>query len=111
MVYMHTTHAEGINNLVNVNFDLNQRSIMCTFLNQPLNIVKRCSANITYGEDCDRFLGFFNGMGTGDTVTTQPLEAVAGVDEYCFLVTAESINVTVLVDGTLLSVIGTYVCT
>ena len=101
------TYAEGINNLVNVNFDLNQRSITCTFLNQPLNIMKQCSANITYGEDCDRFLNTFSGMGTGDKVTTQPLDAVPGVVEYCFLVTAETNNVTVLVDGTLLNIIGT----
>ena len=111
---MHTTHnnynyADGINNLVNVNFDLNQRSIICTFLNQPPNIVKQCSANITYGEDCDRFLGVFSGMGTEDTVATQPLESVPGVVEYCFLVTAAAgtNNVTVLVDGTLLNIIGT----
>ena len=106
---MHTTHADGINNLVNVNYDLSQRSIVCTFLNQPPNIVKRCSANITYGEQCDRFLGVFNGMGTEDTVATQPLETVPRVAEYCFLVTAETNDVTVLVDGTLLlSITGTY---
>ena len=90
-----------------MNFDLNQRSIICTFLNQPPNIVKRCSANITYGEDCDCFLNIFSGMGTGDTVATQQLEAVPGVAEYCFLVTAETNNVAVLVDGTLLNIIGT----
>jgi hypothetical protein len=46
-------------------------------------------------------------MGTGDTVATQPLEIVVGVAEYCFLVTAEANNVTVLVNGTLLSTIDT----
>jgi hypothetical protein len=99
---IHTTYAEGINNLVSVDFDVNQRSIICTFLNQPSNIVKQCSANITYGENCDRFLGVFNGMGTGDSVVTQPLETVPRVAEYCFLVTAETNNVTVLVDGILI---------
>ena len=89
-----------------MNFDRNQRSIICTFLNQPRNIEKQCSANITYGEDCDRFLGIFAGMGTGDNVTTHPLETISGVTEYCFLVTAETNNVTVLVDGTLLNIIG-----
>ena len=79
---------------------------MCTFLNQPPNIVKRCSANITHGEDCDRFLGVLSGMGTGDTVATQPLEAVPGVAEYCFLVTAEANNVTVLINGFLNNIIG-----
>ena len=79
------------------------KSVVCTFLNQPPgpNIVKRCSANITYGKDCNRFLSVLNGMGTGDTVATQPLETVPGVIEYCFLVIAEANNVTVLVNGTL----------
>ena len=63
--------------------------------------MKRCSANITYGEDCDRFLSVLSGMGTEDTVATQPLEAVPGVIDYCFLVTAEANNVTVFVNGAL----------
>ena len=62
--------------------------------------MKHCSTNITYGANCDRYLSTFNGTGTGDTVVTL-LEAVPGVVEYCFLVTAESNNVTVLVEGTL----------
>ena len=101
MHVMYFGHAEGINNLVNVKFDPNQRTITCMFLNQPPNVMKQCSANITYGTNCDRFLNTYNGVGTGDTVTTQPLEAVPGVVEYCFLVNATSNNVTVLVDGTL----------
>ena len=102
------TRTEGINNLVNVNYDRNQRRIICAFLNQPPNIVKQCSAIITYGEDCDRFLGIFVGVGRGDNmILTEPLETKPGVVEYCFLVTAESNNVTVLVDGTLLNIIGT----
>ena len=44
-------------------------------------------------------------MGTGDSVETQQLEAIPGVVEYCFLVTAISNNVTVLVDGTLQNLI------
>lgn len=63
--------------------------------------MKRCSANITYGENCESVLSTFIGAGTGDTVETQQLNAVPGVVEYCFLVTAESNNVTVLVEGTL----------
>ena len=84
---MCSTHADGINNVVNVKFE---KSILCTFLNQPPNIMKQCSANITYGEHCDRFLNTLSGIGTGDTVATQPLETVPGVAEYCFLVTAET---------------------
>lgn len=63
--------------------------------------MKQCSANITYGEDCNRFLGVFSGMDTEDIVVTQRLERVPGVIEYCFLVIAEANNVTVLVNGTL----------
>ena len=95
------THIEGINNLVDVNFDPNQRIITCTFLNQPFDILKHCSANITYGDNCERFLNIFSGTSTGNTVATQQLEAVPGVVDYCFLATAKSNNVTVLVDGTL----------
>ena len=57
--------------------------------------------NITYGKNCEIFLDSYSGMGTGDSVETQQLEVVPGVVEYCFLVTATSNNVTVLVDGTL----------
>ena len=95
------THAEGLNNLVNVSFDPDQRRIICTFLNQPSDIEKQCSANITYGTNCDRFVNNFKGVGTGDTVATEQLEVVSGVVDYCFLVTAKSSDVTLLVEGNL----------
>ena len=108
----HYTHAEGLNNLVNVNFDANRRTITCTFLNQPRGIMKQCSANITYDVNCEQFLNTFSGKGTGDTVETRQLDVVPGVIEYCFLVTAKTSNVTVLVEGTLQNIqniIGMYV--
>ena len=95
------TLAEGLNNLVNVNFDPNQRTITCTFLNLPHNIMKQCSANITYGANCDLLLNVYSNIGIGDTVVTPQLETVPGVVEYCFLVTAISNNVTVFVEGNL----------
>ena len=101
-------HAEGLNNLVTVNFDPNRRNIICTFLNQPYGIIKQCNANISYGKNCNSFLNTFIGMNAGDTVETEQLEVVPGVVEYCFLVTATSNNVTVLVEGNLQN-IGTYV--
>ncbi len=94
-------HAEGISNLVNVNFDPNEGTITCTFLNQPSNVMKECSANITYGDKCKRFLNTFIGMGTGNTVTTPQLQALDGVIDYCFVVTAKTNNGTVLVEGIL----------
>lgn len=63
--------------------------------------MKQCNANITYGDNCESFLNTYGGMGTGDTVETQQLEVVSGVVDYCFLVTAKSNNITVLVEGIL----------
>ena len=75
--------------------------ITCTFLNQPPNILKHCSANITYGPNCDILLDTFSGTDTGDTVATERLKALPEVVEYCYLITAISNNITVLVNGTL----------
>ena len=94
-------HAEGLNNLVSVDFNPIRRSIICTFLNQQRGVLKQCSANISYGENCNSFLNIFTGMDVGDTVETHQLEVVPGVVEYCFLVTATSNNITVLVEGNL----------
>ena len=95
--------TDGSNNLVNVNFEPATRSIMCTFLNQPLDRDKLCSASIAYGDNCDQHLGVYSGTGTGDSVTTQSLklEPMDDVNEYCFSVTASSGGRTVIVEGTL----------
>lgn len=95
---------DGLNNLVNVNFDATERSVICTFLNQPSQRIKECIANITYGSDCDQFLGVYEGVDTGDAVRTPSLGTVRGVAEYCFTVTAISNNVTVQVEGNLVNI-------
>ena len=96
-------HTEGVNNLVAVRFDVNEKRIMCTFKNQPTAIEKHCDANITYGENCNRELNVYRGMGTDDTVSTSQLESLPGIADYCYVVTAISNNVTVMVEGTLVN--------
>ena len=93
--------TDGINNLVNVNFDPAIRSIKCTFLNQPQDGVKHCNASITYGDNCDQQLGVYSSIGTGDSVTTPMLELIDSINEYCFSVTASSGVRTVVVEGSM----------
>lgn len=62
--------------------------------------VKQCTANITYGADCDQNIGIFRGMGTGDSVVTTSLVLIDGVTEYCYVVNTSSGTVTVFIEGT-----------
>ena len=101
--YVFLYDADGLNNLVNVNFDLDDGSVVCTFLNQPISVTKLCIANITCGDNCDQLLNIYSGRNTGNEVKTVPLDRVPGVAEYCFLVTAKSNNVTVMVEGNLVN--------
>lgn len=96
--------TEGFNNLVDVNFVPNVGRLMCTFKNQPQEIIKHCDANVTYGDNCDKLLNVYKGMDIGDAVLTLPLETVPGVTDYCFVVTAISNNVTVMVEGNLVNI-------
>ena len=89
---------------MNINFDATERSVICTFVNQPLQMEKECIANITYGAECDQLLDVYEGVGTGDEVRTPSLETVPGVAEYCFTVTATSNNATVQVEGNLVNI-------
>ena len=73
---------------------------MCTFKNQPTVIMKQCVANITYGENCAQTLKVYIGIGYGDTVSTSQLDTLPGITDYCFVVTAISNNVTVMVEET-----------
>ena len=92
-----------------MSFDLYEKRIVCTFKNQPTATTKQCDANITYGENCNQELDVYRGMGVGDTVSTSQLEILPGITDYCFIVTAISSNVTVMVEGTLVNTgITTY---
>ena len=90
-----------MNNFVDINFDSETTTIICTFLNQPMDTTKECSFNVTYGPDCGQLLGLYTSMGTGDSVSSPELPLIEDISEYCFTVTARSNNVTVSVEGTL----------
>ena len=89
-----------------MSFSRDDQSIICSFRNQPTASLKNCSANITYGENCDRLLSVYSAASTGNIITTPPLETRADVTDYCYVVTATSSNVTVMVEG-ILTDIGT----
>ena len=91
--------VDGINSYVDVNFDQDTRTIICEFLNQPLDSVKECIANVTYGANCGQKLDVYGMDGTGYIVTTPPLDLPGNIAEFCFTVTARSNNVTVAVEG------------
>jgi hypothetical protein len=93
--------VEGENNFVDINFNSEMKTIICTFLNEPMDTTKECSINITYGPNCGQQLGSYISVGTGDSVSSPELPLIEDVSEYCFTVTARSSNVTVSVEGTL----------
>ena len=101
-------YTDGLNNLVDVNFIHDDRRITCTFNNQPQEILKQCDANISYGINCNRLLNVYKGMDVSDTVFTSQLETVPGVTDYCFVVTAISNNVILMVEGNLIFVGKVY---
>ena len=90
-----------MNNFVDINFDSETTTIICTFLNQSEDTTKECFINITYGPNCGQLLGFYTNEGTGDSVSSPELPLIEGVSEYCFTATARSNNVSVSVEGTL----------
>ena len=90
-----------MNNFVDIDFNSGTTTIICTFLNQPMDTIKQCSINITYGPNCGQQLGSYTSEGIGDSVSSPELPLLEDVSEYCFTVTARSNNVTVSVEGTL----------
>ena len=107
---MQIFHVDGVNSFVDVNFNSDIKTIICTFFNQPKDTPKECSVNITHGTNCDQLLGSYTNEGTGDSVSIRELPLIEGVSEYCFTVIARSNNVTVSVEGILnriaLNIIG-----
>ena len=98
-----TEFADGINNFVEVNFEPTTKHLYCTFPNEPLDSVKQCNANITYGANCDQQLGVYSTMDTGVSVAITSVVLV-DINEYCVSVTASSSNKTVIVEGRLIVV-------
>ena len=86
----------GINDLIDVRFNLNG-TITCIFKahNQPPG-VKYCNASISYGINCATILGVYEGSSTSNMVTiTAPVNTITNVTEYCYNITATAQNVKV----------------
>ena len=97
----------GTNNFVRVNYNSETNSFNCTFINLPSNDLKQCTANITYGTNCDQQLsGAYTDTSTGDYVTIPQLELINGVTGYCFTVVASSGDLTAAIRGRIFVVIG-----
>lgn len=95
----------GVNNFINVHFNLTGRTFICTFddHNQPPG-VKYCNASISYGSNCRIFLGVYVGSSTSNVVTTAPLDLFADNTEYCYNITVTALNKNVnhiMVEGVL----------
>ena len=74
---------------------------MCTFINQPQDVVKQCSISITYGTLCDQVLGVYRSAGPSDILPSPSIEFLNDVAEYCFTVNASSGNLTTVIEGNL----------
>ena len=98
---------DGTNSLVDVNFLLDAKSLICLFLNNEVKETqKECQVVITYGSDCSQMLGNYSGEGRGNSIeTTPPLQIVDDVTKYCFNATLRSINIsintTIVIEGTI----------
>ena len=91
---------DGINKFVRVSFDSATNRLRCIFSSLPNDVLKQCTANITYGINCDQqFSDLYSNESTGEFVTIPPLELMSDVTEYCFIVTASSNNLTATVRG------------
>ena len=100
----------GTNNLVHVSYDSETNSFNCTFISLPSNDLKKCTANITYGTNCDQQLpGAYTNISTGDYVTIPQLELINGVTEYCFTVVASSGDLTAAIRGRIFVIIGIFI--
>ena len=94
-------YTAGTNKLVDVNFVSTLRNIECTFLNKPLDSVATCSANLTYGANCDVPLGVYSSSGPTNFLRTPVINFINDVSEYCYSINASSASETVIIEGTL----------
>ena len=92
-----------MNIFVDVTFIATSRRIHCQFLDLQFSAdsVKQCTASVTYGSNCDQYLGTYSNMSNGKFVPTPPLDFIDSVSEYCISVTATSDNGTFILEGTL----------
>ena len=69
-------------------------------MNLPSDDLKQCTANVTYGTNCDQqFSNLYTNKSTDEFATTIPLELTSNITEYCYLVVASSGNITAAVRG------------
>lgn len=102
IVLYYTFHVDGVNSFVLVTFIGSSKRVHCQFLRSlPRDSVKQCTANVSYGSNCDQFLGMYTNMSNSNFVITPPLELIDSVLEYCLSVAAIHNNDTVIVEGTI----------
>ena len=71
------------------------------FHNQSSGL-KYCTANISYGFNCNEVLGIYRGSSNTSSVKTVMIATIGDVTEYCYNVTTNVQNMTmVVVEGIL----------
>ena len=84
-----------------MNFISSLRSIECNFLDNPLAGVTTCSANLTYGVNCDVPLGVYSSSGPTNLLRTTAITFINDISDYCFTINASTASETVIIEGTL----------
>ena len=83
-------------------FDPTIRAIACSFLNLSTSAEsKSCIINITYGSDCDQYLGVYDAVGEESSLSTPAIEFINDVSSYCVSISASYGAKTVIVEGNL----------
>ena len=72
---------------------------MFLILTEPLNNMKECVVNVTYGDNCNILLGVYEASDKGDRLETPPLGFIEDVDHYCYSVTTRNQNLSIIVEG------------
>ena len=94
-------YLDGVNNYTNVLFDHITETITCVFLSEPLDSMKECYVNVSYGANCNVLLGVYEVSGKGDALETPRLGFIEDIDQYCYKVIArnQNLNFNVIVEG------------
>lgn len=95
---------DGVNKFTRVLFKESTKSFICQFLNESLTGQRSCTANITNGTHCEKWLGMHYGKRTqaGDSVTIiLPELFTDGTIDFCFEINATIGSLTAIVEGNL----------
>lgn len=93
----------GTNDLVNVNFNTDKTTVSCEFINQASGSDNLgCLIGITYGANCEEQLAVYNSDPDSEPgqLSTQKLDLVDGVSEYCFVASATFGENGIIIEGT-----------